>query len=54
MDWDAHELIGHGMADLFVRHNTETGERQVFQRTDEIRDGLGVWRRVDPLEFPEL
>jgi hypothetical protein len=53
LDWDADELVGHGMADLFVRHNTETGERQVFQRTDEIRDGLGVWRRVNPLEFPE-
>jgi hypothetical protein len=51
-DWDADELVSHGMDDLFVRHNTETGERQVFQRTGEVRDGLGVWRRVDPHEFP--
>jgi hypothetical protein len=51
MDWDADELVGHGMADLFVRHNTQTGERQVFQRIDEVRDGLSVWRRVDPHHF---
>jgi hypothetical protein len=46
-DWDAQELQGTNLADIFVREHTLTGERQVFVRTDEIRDGLPVWRRDD-------
>jgi hypothetical protein len=46
-DWGATEFTATGLPDVYVRQNVETGERQVFVKTNEIRDGLRVWRRDD-------
>jgi hypothetical protein len=43
-DPDATEFVGTGLNDVFVRHNNQTGERQVFVKPGEVRDGLPVWR----------